>query len=79
MRGGVWWRGGASVVRGGGGVRRWIRFNRRNHFQANIAFIDEWVGKIFDALERTGQLERTLMVWTADHGDGQADHFHWRK
>ena len=53
-------------------------FSRRC-YQANIAFIDEWVGHIFTALTASAQLENTYIVWAADHGDGQADHFHWRK
>jgi arylsulfatase A-like enzyme len=53
-------------------------FSRRC-YQANVAFVDEWVGKIFDALTATSQLDRTYMLYTSDHGDGQSDHFHWRK
>ena len=51
----------------------------RRCYQGNIAFIDEWVGKIFAALTSSAQLENTYILWAADHGDGQADHFHWRK
>ena len=51
----------------------------RRAYYANVAFIDEWVGNIMAALDGTGALERTFIIWTADHGDGQADHFHWRK
>ena len=36
-------------------------------------------GRNRDTLETTGFLEKTYIIWTADHGDGQADHFHWRK
>jgi hypothetical protein len=25
------------------------------------------------------QLENTYIVWAGDHGDGQSDHYHWRK
>ena len=35
--------------------------------------------QIFDALTKTAQLENTYILWAADHGDGQSDHFHWRK
>ena len=55
------------------------RTTAREAYYANIRFVDEWVDKIVDTLESTEQLDRTLIVWTADHGDGQADHFHWRK
>ena len=51
----------------------------RRCYQGNIAFIDEWVGSIYTALKTTAQLEDTLILYVADHGDGQADHFHWRK
>ena len=51
----------------------------RRAYYANVAFIDEWVGKIVAALTARQLLERTLIIWTADHGDGQADHYHWRK
>ena len=30
-------------------------------YQGNVAFIDEWIGKIFTALEDTEQLENTWM------------------
>jgi arylsulfatase A-like enzyme len=33
--------------------------------QGNIAFIDEWVGKIFDALTKTSQLENTYILYTS--------------
>ena len=51
----------------------------RRCYQGNIAFIDEWVGSIYSALKTTAQLEETLILYVSDHGDGQADHFHWRK
>ena len=46
----------------------------RRSYYANVAFIDEWVGKIMAALSETEQLESTYIIWTADHGDGQEDH-----
>eukprot|EP01052_Picozoa_sp_SAG31_P003566 SAG31_NODE_138_length_22877_cov_29.540917_23_plen_628_part_00 len=49
----------------------------RRSYYANVAFIDEWVGKIMDALAQTKF--DPFIIWTADHGDGQADHYHWRK
>eukprot|EP00754_Rhynchopus_humris_P023558 Rhum_TRINITY_DN14838_c0_g1::Rhum_TRINITY_DN14838_c0_g1_i2::g.122208::m.122208 len=47
----------------------------RRAYYANIRFVDEWVGSILDVVDKTN----TLIMWTADHGDGQGDHFHWRK
>ena len=52
---------------------------KRLHSYANVAFIDEWVGKILGALDQRDLTQHTFIIWTADHGDGQADHHHWRK
>lgn len=49
--------------------RRW-----RAHYYANITLLDEGIGKILDALEETGQLDRTLIMFTSDHGDALGDH-----
>jgi choline-sulfatase len=49
--------------------RRW-----RAHYYANISLIDEGIGKILAALEETGQLDNTLIVFTSDHGDALGDH-----
>lgn len=50
-------------------IRRW-----RAHYYANISLIDEGIGKILAALEETGQLDNTLIVFTSDHGDALGDH-----
>jgi arylsulfatase A-like enzyme len=49
--------------------RRW-----RAHYYANITLIDEGIGKILDALTATGALDRTLILFTSDHGDALGDH-----
>jgi len=46
---------------------------------ASVNFVDEWVGRVYDALVETSLLETTWILWTSDHGDGQGDMFHWRK
>jgi arylsulfatase len=51
----------------------------RRSYYANVAFIDEWVGKIIDTLASRSFNKNTFIIWGADHGDGQADHSHWRK
>jgi arylsulfatase len=50
-------------------IRRW-----RAHYYANISLIDEGIGKILAALEETGALESTVIVFTSDHGDALGDH-----
>ena len=37
-------------------------------YYASIAFLDSQVGRILDALRASGQYERTLIVFTSDHG-----------
>ena len=36
--------------------------------------VDDWVGKIMDALEQSGQADRTLVVFTSDHGEMLGEH-----
>ena len=39
-----------------------------------IRFVDDAVGQILDALERLGMTERTIVVFTSDHGDYAGEH-----
>eukprot|EP01064_Diplonema_japonicum_P031595 TRINITY_DN5708_c0_g1_i1.p1 TRINITY_DN5708_c0_g1~~TRINITY_DN5708_c0_g1_i1.p1 ORF type:complete len:520 (+),score=162.47 TRINITY_DN5708_c0_g1_i1:54-1562(+) len=55
-----------------------LTVSRRGYY-GSVRFVDEWVGKIYGALEANGFLEETVVLWTSDHGDGQGDHYHWRK
>jgi len=50
-------------------IRRW-----RAHYYANITLIDEGIGKMLAALEAGGVLDRTLVIFTSDHGDALGDH-----
>jgi arylsulfatase A-like enzyme len=47
-------------------------------YDGAIAFADEQLGRLVDALRRSGQLERTLLVVTADHGEEFYEHRNWR-
>lgn len=38
-------------------------------YQAEVAFLDQQVGRLLDALESRGLLERAVVVLTADHGE----------
>jgi arylsulfatase len=55
-----------------------VRESREGYYGA-ISFIDEQIGRILDALESKGELEKTLILFTADHGDMMGDHHLWRK
>ncbi|MBL8293114.1 MAG: sulfatase [Bryobacterales bacterium] len=46
---------------------------------AAILFLDAQVGKLLDALKRTGQEERTTVVFWSDHGYGLGEHGQWMK
>ena len=39
-----------------------------------IELIDHNVGRMLDALERTGQADNTLVIFTSDHGEMLGDH-----
>jgi arylsulfatase A-like enzyme len=39
-----------------------------------VDHIDTQVGRVLAALEETGQLERTLIIYTSDHGEMLGDH-----
>lgn len=47
-------------------------------YDGAIAFADAQLGRIVDALRASGQLERTLLVVTADHGEEFYEHRNWR-
>jgi arylsulfatase len=48
--------------------------SKRADYYALIELIDGQVGRILDALEATGQRERTLVIFTSDHGEMLGDH-----
>ena len=43
-------------------------------YYAMIELIDHNVGRMLDALERTGQRENTVVIFTSDHGETLGDH-----
>lgn len=55
-----------------------IEASRRAYYAA-ISFVDEQIGRVLEALEKRGDLENTLIIYTADHGDMMGDHYMWRK
>jgi len=44
------------------------------YYWASISFIDYQVGRILETLEATGQLDNTLIIFAADHGDFLGDY-----
>jgi arylsulfatase len=43
-------------------------------YWAMVDLIDEQVGRMLDALERTGQLDDTIVIFMSDHGELLGDH-----
>lgn len=51
----------------------------RQAYLAMITQVDLWMGEILDALERSGQRDNTLIIYTADHGEMWGEHGLWGK
>ena len=48
-------------------------------YYAAVAYMDAQVGKVLDALERSGQAENTIVIFTSDHGYHLGEHDFWAK
>jgi arylsulfatase A-like enzyme len=46
----------------------------RDAYDDCLGYLDEQLGLLFDALQRHGVLDRTLVVVTSDHGEGLGEH-----
>ncbi len=58
----------ASYQRPDEGLKRFIQA-----YLASVASVDEQIGRILDALDRTGLNENTIVVLTSDHGWGMGE------
>ena len=47
-------------------------------YDAEVAYVDEHLGRFFDALKETGVYDSALIVVTADHGEGFFEHEAWQ-
>lgn len=43
-------------------------------YDGEILYLDHWIGQVIRDLERRGLFEKTLVLFTADHGEEFADH-----
>ncbi|MBI3469630.1 MAG: sulfatase [Planctomycetes bacterium] len=48
-------------------------------YYAAVAFMDAQVGKVLDALDRSGQADNTIVIFTSDHGYHLGEHDFWAK
>ncbi len=44
-----------------------------------VSFLDHQVGRVLDALARSGQGEQTDVIYTSDHGESLGNHAFWAK
>lgn len=51
----------------------------REAYFASCTFVDVWIGKVLDALEETGQLHNTYIIFTSDHGEMLGDREAYQK
>ena len=51
----------------------------RHGYYANISYVDDLVGQMIAALEASGKLEDTVIVFTSDHGDFLGERGLWYK
>ncbi len=51
----------------------------RARYLGSIAFVDECIGCILDAVEARPDADNTLIVFFSDHGDHMGDHGAWQK
>ena len=48
-------------------------------YYAAVAYLDAQVGKVMDALEKSGMRRRTIVIFTSDHGFHLGEHDFWAK
>lgn len=48
-------------------------------YYASVAYVDAQVGKVLDALEKSGQADNTIVIFTSDHGYHLGEHDFWAK
>ena len=48
----------------------------RSEYYAHITYMDAQIGRILDALEKSGQARNTYVIFTADHGLAVGQHGH---
>ena len=51
----------------------------RHGYYANVSYVDEWTGKLMDALRALELADDTVVVLVSDHGDMLGERGHWYK
>ena len=51
----------------------------RRAYYGNVTYVDEWLGRLQDALDDCGMSENTTVIFTSDHGDMLGEYGLWYK
>lgn len=51
----------------------------RHGYYANTSYFDDWLGRLVATLTETGQIDRTVVIVTSDHGDMLGERGTWFK
>ncbi|MFP4177026.1 MAG: sulfatase-like hydrolase/transferase [Candidatus Brocadiia bacterium] len=62
-----------------GGFTEEVQRRNRMGYYAVISRMDDKIGNVLDALERSGQMENTVVVYISDHGEMLGEHDLWMK
>ncbi len=46
----------------------------RANYAGNVTLIDEQIGRLINVLEKRGELDNTVIIFTSDHGEMNGDH-----
>jgi len=49
----------------------------RDLYDGEVRYADAEIGRVLDALRASGELERTIVIVTADHGESLGEHREW--
>jgi hypothetical protein len=49
----------------------------RDRYDGEVHYVDAEIGRLIDALRRSGGLDSTVVVVTADHGESLGEHAYW--
>jgi len=51
----------------------------RRNYSAMVENIDRWLGRYREVIEKRGELENTIIIWSSDHGEMLGNHNRWGK
>jgi arylsulfatase A-like enzyme len=49
-------------------------FRLRRTYAGTVSLVDRWLGELFEALQRLGRLEDTMLIFTSDQGEPLGEH-----